>query len=143
MTLKPLLRAFLLGFLLLGTVGCGGDSFYPVTGKVTFPDGKPLTIGRVNYDSEKHSAYGQIQEDGTYELTSIEEGDGAPAGTYKVYISGANEGSYTGGAHGEGMFVASGSLIAKEYASPDSTPITKEVGGSNEDFDIQVEPSKK
>lgn len=75
--------------------GCGGGSeappslsLNPVKGKVVLDDGKPLTTGRVVFVSATTgiSPNGKIGTDGTYTLSSGDQGDGAPAGEYKVRI---------------------------------------------------------
>jgi hypothetical protein len=76
--------------LLFGTVGCG-SKLYPVRGKVTFADGSPVTEGMVVFESvDKEpalAARGQIQADGTFELSTHQAGDGAPAGKYRVLVA--------------------------------------------------------
>ncbi len=76
-------------------LGCGGASeapaslsLNPVKGKVVLDDGKPLTTGRVVFVSSTMgiSPNGKIGTDGSYTLSSGEQGDGAPAGEYKVRI---------------------------------------------------------
>ena len=76
--------------------GCGdGDNAapsvttYEAKGKVTLPDGKPLTSGQVYLVPVKGSpldAYGKIGPDGTFALTTLGGKAGAPAGEYKVRI---------------------------------------------------------
>jgi len=76
----------LIAFLLLVcTIGCGPN--VTVTGKVTFPDGTPLTTGQVLFESPAMLARGRIQSDGTYSITTGEL-KGIPRGTYQVSISG-------------------------------------------------------
>jgi len=69
-------------------VGCGG-SFNPVSGKVTFSDGSPVTTGRIVFMSPSGSARGNIGTDGTYRIGSMKPGDGAAVGTYSVAITAA------------------------------------------------------
>ncbi len=59
----------------------------PVKGIVTF-EGKPLETGEVVFfpDSGEQIAHGKIQPDGSFQLTTYEEGDGAFPGTHKVTI---------------------------------------------------------
>src|SRR5262245_9136078 len=68
--------------------GCGGPRFHPVRGIVVFPDGKPLSGGWVTFEpldsGVKTSAVGDIQPDGTFQLTTARNGDGAMAGRYRV-----------------------------------------------------------
>jgi hypothetical protein len=77
--------------LLLSTlIGCG-RRHYPVRGKVTLEDGTPLTKGMVVFESldEKPpiTARGDIQTDGTYQLSTDKPGDGVPAGKYRALVS--------------------------------------------------------
>ncbi len=141
---KHSVRMLCAALLLTVIVGCGDNSMVPVSGKVTFADGKPLTKGRVNFQSDKNNAFGVIESDGSYELMSVEEGDGAPPGTYKVFISGAYEGEVDPHApENIGKKVeAPTPLVAEEFETASSTPITVEVGGSDANYDIKVEPRK-
>ena len=62
---------------------------YAVKGKVVFADGKPLTGGVVHFVPKKGSsdqAVGEIESDGSFQLTTRKLGDGAAPGEYKVYI---------------------------------------------------------
>ncbi len=74
------------------TAGCGGSSrpLYHGDGKVAFADGKPLAGGWVEFkpvgSDSKVSVRGQIKEDGTFELSTFEPGDGAYAGEYLVAV---------------------------------------------------------
>lgn len=75
--------------------GCGGAgeapgslSLNPVKGKVLLADGKPLAAGRVVLVSPTTglAPNGKIGPDGSFTLTSGDQGEGAPAGEYKVRI---------------------------------------------------------
>ena len=70
--------------------GCG-SGYYPVRGTVTLSDGKPLSKGLVIFNPVDTkgavSARGNIQPDGTFELSSAKPGDGVPVGKYKVIIN--------------------------------------------------------
>lgn len=85
-------RALLLLSSVLLLVGCGTESAtVPVSGTVTYND-EPVTQGRVMFvpisqDNPSHpgkSAYAEVAADGTFTLTTYEEGDGAIAGTHRV-----------------------------------------------------------
>ena len=70
-------------------VGCGSDSPYaPVSGVVTF-DGKPIAEASVAFhpNGGGRPAYGLTRSDGTYVLTSVEQGDGALIGDHRVTIT--------------------------------------------------------
>jgi glutamate synthase domain-containing protein 3 len=62
----------------------------PVAGKVTYR-GKPLTGGTVVFepDSAGREAYGSIQPDGSFTLTTYQSGDGAVRGLHRVAVQGA------------------------------------------------------
>lgn len=79
----------LMAFCSLTTLsGCGSNrpETFPVSGKVTL-GGKPLTFGQITFYPEKgRLAMGTIDSDGTYELTTLEKGDGALPGQHKVII---------------------------------------------------------
>lgn len=76
--------------VLLGAVGCGGGRF-PVEGRVTFKDGKPLTGGKVIFEATGEgrnlSARGDIQADGTYRMGTESDNDGVPPGHYRVLVT--------------------------------------------------------
>ena len=79
---------------LLGAAGCG-SGLYPVRGKVTYPDGKPVTEGMVVFESKSEearvTARGEIQSDGSFALSTHKPGDGAPAGKYRVLVAPKND----------------------------------------------------
>ena len=72
--------------------GCGPEAIplFPVSGRVTRADGKPLSGGIVVFESGKLNAEGPIGEDGSYTLTTLlpkgESGAGAVAGPHRVMI---------------------------------------------------------
>jgi hypothetical protein len=91
------LRGFVLALTLLAApalTGCGTGipETYPVTGKVVHSNGKPVTYGRVEFQSTTDPqlrATGGIQTDGTFTLTTSLRGKsvpGAVAGEHKVLI---------------------------------------------------------
>jgi hypothetical protein len=87
----PLLRLVSVAlFLLLGAAGCG-PGLYPVGGKVTYPDGAPVSKGMVVFESKgvdrPITARGTIGPNGNYQLTMSQPGDGVPPGTYRVLIA--------------------------------------------------------
>lgn len=76
-----------------GVLGCSGaPTFYPVKGILRYEDGQlalDLAGGLVTFTSEelKISAMGLIRADATYELTTLRDNDGAPAGHYRVGVT--------------------------------------------------------
>ncbi len=90
-------RLMLSAVALLAAAGCGAQQpgTYPVRGKVTYPDGTPVTAGMVEFEpsqkggvplSERYNARGRIHEDGSYSLTTFREGDGAVPGRHRVIV---------------------------------------------------------
>jgi hypothetical protein len=83
-------RPVILLLLLSALVGCGGG-LHPVRGQVTLDDGTPLTKGLVVFESTEGepplTARGDVQADGSYELSTHKPGDGVPPGKYRVLVS--------------------------------------------------------
>ncbi len=77
-----------------GVTGCGRDGLptYPVTGKVVFPNGRPLEGGTIVFESVDHpvAARSVIDMDGSFRLGTYEKGDGAVAGLHRVGITPAD-----------------------------------------------------
>jgi hypothetical protein len=91
--IRPLMLSACLA-LVLG--GCGSGEEHPPTipvkGKVTHK-GQPVTTGTITFQpGSGQAATGQIQADGSYELSTYGEKDGAVEGHHKVMVV-ANDGS--------------------------------------------------
>jgi hypothetical protein len=96
----PRICAIILLLAAVSMVGCSKSPFdlAPVYGKVTI-DGKPVSTGRVMFapiakgESREvgKPAFGTLQADGTFTLTTFEEGDGAVVGEHWVTIFGPDE----------------------------------------------------
>jgi hypothetical protein len=116
-----------------------------VRGKVTYKeDGSPVTEGTIWFiyesgpakESGGFSNYeprGQIGSDGSYQLSTAGENDGAPIGTYKVYIQ---EPTVEGG---EGQEAQVKHIVKEQYRARETTPLTAEVKSGSNTIDIQVE----
>jgi hypothetical protein len=86
-----------LALLLAGAAGCGGPKIYPVKGTVVYADGQlatDLAGYKVEFESidgkiDGHgaSAEGEIQRDGTFQMTTLRPDDGALLGGHRVLIS--------------------------------------------------------
>ena len=90
MTTNSNIRFFLLA-LAACCVVAGCDVRAPVSGKVTYPDGEPLSLGEVRgFDGVSTHIRAEISEDGTFELYEVKRGDRVPAGrTYEIFIANA------------------------------------------------------
>ncbi|MBN2294467.1 MAG: hypothetical protein JXM70_18705 [Pirellulales bacterium] len=80
------------GIVAIATVGCGRGTS-PVKGKLVFADNQEAVTGLdqfvITMESAemKLSATGIIGPDGTFSVSTFEEGDGAMPGTYRVVIT--------------------------------------------------------
>ena len=76
--------------IVLVLAGCGGG-MYPVRGTVTLEDGTALTRGLVVFErvagGQPITARGDVQSDGSYQLSTNKPGDGVPPGRYKVLVN--------------------------------------------------------
>jgi hypothetical protein len=97
-------RAALLLFPLTLLAGCASrgptlPTAVEARGKVLLPDGRPLPGGRVTLNPQAATeveAFGDVNPDGTFTLTTYRPGDGAVPGTYVVTVSPFNYRSKTG-----------------------------------------------
>ena len=133
-------------------VGCSNK--VSLSGTVTFDDGAPLTHGAVFFHSEKLSAQGIIQPDGTYIVGTDKTDDGIPRGTYQVYLVGTDHVEYkqtrTGvidpitGENIDHRFrdEVRSPIIDQKYANPATSGLTVQAG-KTKTFDIKVERYKE
>jgi phage terminase large subunit-like protein len=83
---------WIIGAMMAGALaGCGDENpiahstLYPVKGKVTLPDGQPLSSGKVIFRSTTTTVTNTfpLESDGTF---SKEAKEGLPEGEYKAYL---------------------------------------------------------
>ena len=118
--------------------GCGNQ--VGVSGKVTFPDGAPLTRGEVRFQSPTFMASGNIQPDGSYVLSSLGTNDGIPRGTYTITVTAFEDIGDTSGMDIEkGNVPVARSLIDMKYNSTETSGLSVDVQGSMV-HNITVEP---
>ncbi|MDR0869238.1 MAG: carboxypeptidase-like regulatory domain-containing protein [Planctomycetaceae bacterium] len=125
---------FLCLFFVATCLGCGGKGFN-VSGKVTFPDGKPVPRGQVTLFSDTFTAGSGIGADGTYRINMP-----VPAGTYKVTVR-ATEDSPSDTKVAPEDVKPPKPLVDVKYNSPEKSGLTVDVKGATT-FDITVEPPK-
>jgi len=116
-------------FVILLLTGCSDKE--KLSGRVVFSDGQPLTTGTIYFTNDHFTARAFLRADGSYDVGSLSQKDGLPAGTYKVHISGAIE-TIDGAERG---------LIAPEFASEERTPLSITVPGERV-YNITVERPK-
>jgi hypothetical protein len=124
-----------LGVLTVGILGCGGpeppESVYPVKGEV-FYRGKPavgalVAFHKVGADPNAGQPSGEVQDDGTFTLTSYRADDGAAPGEYQVTISWRET---TGGSLSDPEYGPE--KLPKKYQTPDKSGLSVSVtAGSN------------
>ena len=84
----------LVSLLLVAITGCG-RSVYPVKGHVAYKDGSDVSVlggGKVLFapadpDMEKISPRGDLQPDGTFEISTPTVGAGVKPGRYRVMVA--------------------------------------------------------
>jgi hypothetical protein len=114
-------------------VGCSGN--VPLSGKVTFDDGEPVTLGNVFFMTPTTVSQAGIRKDGSYTVGSMSATDGMPRGEYQVYlvveevipreVGGQTENTYR-------------SLIDPKYTKVETSGLTFTADGKTRRFDIQV-----
>ena len=156
-----LYRGLIVGLLLAGVVGCGGepDPPVPVSGKVLY-GGKPVEGATVTFlpAESGRSASGKTGADGAFTLTTNKTNDGAKPGEYvvtiaKVEAKGGGDGGVDissgdyGAAYAAGMSAAATNSTNKmlkdalpaKYGDPKQSGLTRSVvkGEVNEfEFDL-------
>jgi len=101
-----------LGLAAVVSCGCGRvrERLYPVSGRVAFADGTPLTEGMVVFDAVAENAAvgarGVIGSDGAFRMGTRGDGDGVPAGRYRVAIALPARNGDTGAVNTSGPAIA-------------------------------------
>ena len=148
---RYVMRSAMAGMLLVGlAVGCDrGPKMAPVVGTVTV-NGEPIKLGTIMfYPSSGRPATGQIGSDGTYSLTTLEPGDGAPPGEYVVTIDAVEvaestpaptslEEEIAAGASGKAPESTITFLVPEKYADRTSTPLTATVKDEDNTIDFEI-----
>ncbi len=122
------LFATFLAFNVLMAAGCGGETplTAPTRGVVEL-DGTPLTHGKIRFIPKGgRSGYGIIQPDGTFSVSTFEDGDGALISTHNITVV-SWEGSGGDGLHGDPGAAPTKSLIPAEFNKPHSSGLKCEI----------------
>jgi hypothetical protein len=126
------MQRYILIILFLFLTGCGQIK---VSGKVTFPDGSPLTTGRVLFDDGKNNYSGMIQNDGSFSVGMLKDGQGIPRGKYNVAIVDAITEEFPG----PGVPPIVAYLIASKFRSPRTSGLEYDIQKKTTDIHITVE----
>lgn len=147
-----MLASMLMCFCAALLPGCGPQypDCYPVVGKVTV-NGKPLTQGTITfYPSHGRSALGKIASDGTYTLTTFNDGDGALPADHVVVIKAtevigpASPRSFDeelAQARSESREQAAATvkwLVPQKYSRRETTPLKATVEQKRNQFDFEI-----
>ena len=121
-----------LGLLSCLLPGCGDSKYkvYPVHGEVFF-DGQPASGATIHFhpvDTARPPAFATVQPDGSYELSTYGEDDGAVAGDYLVTLNWIDEEKI------DGEMVAGPDRLGGHYARAESSGLkaTVDAGEDNE-----------
>ncbi|WP_435008364.1 hypothetical protein P12x_005592 [Tundrisphaera lichenicola] len=132
----------LVATLALSGAGCGAKSEFPdtlpVSGKVTYK-GQPVTKGTVTFQPDQgQPATGAIQADGTYQLSTFAEKDGALPGHHKVMII-ATDGDPNMMPGSSPGYKPPKDLVPKKYNSLTTSGLEAEVTADKpvQDFDLK------
>lgn len=134
---------FLLAIALVGLAGCGdGRGLMPASGVITY-EGKPVTTGTVVfYPAKGRPASAEIRDDGSFELSSYNTGDGLPPGNYTVCVTSV-ENTVEGNFDNPGRQMPVRFLVPEKYCYPESSPIEIEVAKAKEHkFEIDLPINK-
>jgi hypothetical protein len=129
--------------LLIGTTsGCTETierpKTVPVHGKVTY-NGQPVPKGTVTFQHDQgQAAVGEIKDDGTYQLTTFAQGDGALPGHHKVFIisNTADPTKMPGSSPG---WTPPKDLIPKKYNSMQTSGLEATVSDGKTDINFELQ----
>jgi hypothetical protein len=132
--------------------GCGGGTpghlpTASVFGRITY-QGKPLAQGEITFiptasGTGVRAAYGRLDEQGRYCLTTYRDGDGAILGEHRVAIASREEVSPDAGKQvsPDGLVtpgISPGSLIPERYANPATSGLKARVGKGGNEFNFEL-----
>ncbi len=126
-TTRRLLAAVLAAGGLMAA-GCGGDMplTAPTHGVVEL-DGTPLSSGTIRFIPKGgRSGHGIIQSDGTFSVSTFEDGDGALISTHNITVV-SWKGSVVDPLHSESGAASMKSLIPSEFNTPHSSGLKCEI----------------
>lgn len=137
-----------LALLSLALGGCSHDPNMPklgrVYGKVTY-NGKPVGSGHVVFTPAAgkggdtgQTASGDIESNGSYELTTFKSGDGAILGEHVVSVEVREGDMPQPKADSTIQYVLPKSVIPTKYSSPDTSPLRYTVKEGSNSFDIDL-----
>jgi hypothetical protein len=108
---------------------------------VSFSDGMPLPTGTIIFEDDTHTFSANINEDGEFRMGMLREGEGLPAGKYKVAIVGAftTEQVVFSPEYPNGGPPILKHLVAEKFRSTQTSSIEYEVKSSNRNISFIIE----
>ncbi len=114
----------------LSMAGCGGthEGLVPVSGTVTI-DGQPLTQGQVMVAPDgKRASIGPLDENGRFELSCYQVGDGVAVGKHAVAVTAVEQ-----------LTERSNRWLApKDYSHPAMSDLWVSIDGPTDDLKIEL-----
>ena len=128
--------------LLQSTSGCSSEreaehpQTAPVTGSVTY-QGNPVLDGLVTFHPQGtgNPALGNVDENGNFELTTYEKGDGAVLGEHVVTVQ-VMPAAAVPGMEAE---TGGGISIPKKYNRPETSPLKVQIKAGTNEFQLKVD----
>jgi len=122
--------------------GSGGPTLGKVSGNITVA-GKPLDAGTVTFvstDGQRPNATGAIKSGGSYSLQTVDPGDGAVVGDYKVAITDVDSTALNTALPGAPA-AAPKSAIPSTYQDANKSGLTAKVerGSNTRNFDLKLQ----
>jgi hypothetical protein len=139
---RDMVRAAALAALLIGPIwGCAEPlerpKTFPVRGKVTHK-GQPVPKGTITFQPDQgQPAVGDIQPDGTYQLTTFSPGDGAVAGHYRVFVI-ANTADPTKMPGSSPGWTPPKDLVPQKYSKPETSGLETTVSEDKKEYNFDL-----
>jgi len=126
----------MVSFVLFSLVGCETPvATHPVAGTVLLANGSPAGGGVIKFRTtsetgETVKAHGQIQPDGSFQLTTFEDGDGALEGDHQVILFSP--------ATGDGGGTVAAPSFPRKYRDYETSELEFHVSPGENNFEIQL-----
>lgn len=128
----------MLSTLLLAAAGCGGPTSqtHPVRGKVILPNGSVASGGLIEFrtvdaDGKTINAHSRIESDGTFQLSTFGDKDGALAGKHQAILLSP--------ASGDGETISQAPEFPVKYRSYDSSGLEFDIVPGENDLEVKLQ----
>lgn len=121
----------------LAGCGSGNPKTYPIPGRLVYRDGQPVpgatVVLQTTQGDKQLTARGMVRTDGTFDLTTFAEGDGAVEGEHRVTVIPIPS--------ADGPKVAT--VVPAKYADPDQSKLTVSIAPGTPEIRITIDPPGK